>query len=51
MSCRLIPINKNPGVRPIGVGEVLRRLTGKSINWVIRDEIQSAGGPLQAATG
>ena len=26
---RLIPLNKNPGLRPIGVGEVLRRIAGK----------------------
>ena len=29
-SCRLIPLNKNPGVRPIGVGEVLRRIIDKA---------------------
>ena len=28
-SCRLIPLDKNPGIRPTGVGEVLRRIAGK----------------------
>ena len=34
-TCRLIPLNKNPDVRPIGVGEVLRRIMGKAINWML----------------
>ena len=50
-ACRLIPLNKNPGIRPIGIGEVLQRIIGKSISWVLRDEIQEAAGPLQVATG
>ena len=50
-SCRLIPLNKNPGVRPIGVGEVLRRIIGKTIAWSLREEVQEAAGPLQVASG
>ena len=50
-ACRLIPLNKNPGIRPIGIREVLRRIIGKSISWVLRDEIQEVAGPLQVATG
>ena len=49
--CRLIPLNKNPGVRPIGVGEVMRRVIGKTINWILTEDIQEAAGPLQTATG
>ena len=38
-------------VRPIGVGEVLRRIVGKTITWALNDEIQTAAGPLQVSTG
>ena len=51
VACRLIPLNKNPGVRPVGVGEVIRRITGKCIGWVMKKDIQGAAGPLQMATG
>ena len=31
IACRLIPLDKDPGIRPIGIGQVLRRIIGKSI--------------------
>ena len=39
VACRRIPLNKNPGVCPIGIGEVTRRILGKYISWVLRKNI------------
>ena len=41
VACNLIPLNKNPGVRPIGVGETLRRIMGKTIGWTLKHDIQN----------
>lgn len=47
----MIPLNKNPGVRPIGVGEVLRRIVGKSIARIVKSEVKASVGPLQVCAG
>ena len=51
VACRLIPLDKNPGVRPIGIGDVARRIIAKTILKVVGDDIQSAAGPLQTCAG
>ena len=38
-ACRLIPLDKNPGVRPIGIGEVIRRIIGRSITECIKTDL------------
>ena len=54
---RLIPLDKgedkegNPGVRPIGIGEILRRIVGKVVVENIRDDIIKVAGPLQTCAG
>ena len=50
-ACRLIPLDKNPGVKPIGVGEVLRRIIGKTTSAMFKGEIKEAAGPLQVCAG
>ena len=48
---RLIPLDKDPGVRPIGVGEVIMRVIGKCIMKVLKEDIKEAAGSLQLCAG
>ena len=50
-ACRLVALDKCPGVRPIGVGCVARRIISKSILSVIRSEIPEVIGPSQLCVG
>ena len=51
LACRLIALDKNPGVRPIGVGEVVRRIIAKAVLSIVSTDIQQAAGPLQLCAG
>ena len=43
-ACRLVPLDKNPGLGAIGVGKVLRRITGKVRMKVVKKDIKKAAG-------
>ena len=47
LACRLIPLDKNPGLRPIGIGGVLRRIAGKGVVTYFRTKIVTSVGSLQ----
>ena len=51
LACRLIPLNKNPGVRPIGVCETVRRIIAKAVLSITRLDILEACGSLQLCVG
>ena len=51
VACRLIPLDKNPGVRPIGICECVRRILGKAILSVVGEDVQKAAGSIQLCAG
>ncbi len=51
MASRLIALDKNPGVRPIGIGDTARRIIAKAILTITRGDVQDAAGSLQLCAG
>ena len=51
IASRLIPLDKQPGVRPIGISEIARQIISKAILSVTKSDIQSAVGSLQLCAG
>ena len=50
-ACRLIPLAKNPGVRPIGICETLRRIIGKAIMKIVGPDVQAIAETSQLCAG
>ena len=51
MANRLIPFDKCPGVRPIGVGECQRRVLGKTMSMATGSDVVDICGIDQLASG
>ena len=51
LACRLIALDKSPGVRPIGIGDTARRIIAKAVLFVTKPDIQDASGCLQMCGG
>ena len=51
MACRMITLNKNPGLTSIGVGEVLRMIIGEAVTTVLKKDLKNAAGGLQLCVG
>ena len=48
---RLIPLDKKPGVRPIGIGEIPRRIIGRATTTLLKPELIDSTAPLQTCAG
>jgi hypothetical protein len=51
MACRLVALDKCPGVRPVGIGEVYRRLMAKCLLEVTGHQATAAAGNLNLCAG
>ena len=51
IACRLVALDECPGVRPVGIGEVVRRIAGKAILSVTGMAVQEVTGDLQVCSG
>ena len=47
LSCHLIPLDKNLGLRSIGVDEVLRGIAGKVTVSILKEDVMKCTGTLQ----
>ena len=50
-ACGLIPLDKNPGVRAIGIGEVMRSIIGRTITKCLKNQLMSLGSIYQLCPG
>ena len=51
LACRLIALDKNPGVCPIGIGDTSRQIIAKAILSFAKSDVQDASGCLQLCGG
>ena len=51
MACRLVALDKKPGVRPVGIGESIRRLLAKCVVKIAGSEAMQAASNLNLCAG
>ena len=51
LACRLVPLDKKPRLRPIGVGEILRRVAGKVVMCIVKKDVMISCSNVQMCSG
>ena len=50
-SCHLVPLEKCPGVRPVGIGKVVHRIIGKTVMRSVKHDLLEAVDSIQLCAG
>ena len=48
--CCFIPLDKSPGIRPMGYGEVSRRIIAKAVMRAVKDDVWGQEGGVETTT-
>ena len=48
---RAVALDKNPRIRPVGIGDIFRRIISSVIRKLMRDEVREVMGPIQQCVG
>ena len=51
MACRLVALDKRPGVCPVGIGEALHRALAKIVMRAAGDQAKTSCGNIQLCAG
>ena len=51
LNCQPIALDKNTGVRPIGIGETSRRIIAKAVLHIVKQDVMDAASCLQLCAG
>ena len=51
LASRFIPLDKNPRLQPVGVGEVTRRIIRKAVVHTLKEDIIRSVGNMQLCAG
>ena len=51
MACRLVALDKRPGVRPVGIGETLHQVLAKLVMRAAGEQVKTVCGNLQLCAG
>ena len=51
LACHLNALDKRPGIRPVGIGDTMRRIIAKAVLMAVRGDVLDVAGSIQLCAG